>query len=298
MIIHPDKYINRETGKPESEVVMGGALINFIHDTLAGRMLWPFFFGTGTVSKLMGSYFSSRFSHGQIAKTVESLSINMHEAEYPAEHYGAFNEFFTRKLKDGARPFDSASERLVSAWDGRIIVFENVGLNDKFPVKGADYTLNAICDEQLPDDNYAVAVVWLCPSDYHHYHFPCDCSQLKPRRYLKGKYHSVNPVALARYPRLYAENERSVNVLKSDVFGEFRYVEVGAFGVGAIVETAEGTEYKKMDTKGHFLFGGSTIILVLSQSKVKFDEDLLKATSQGYGTRLKVGESIGTAVSQ
>ena len=79
---------------------------------------------------------------------------------------------------------------------------------------------------------------------------------------LPGKYHSVNPIALVRHPDIYADNERQIVRCRAS-FGDFWMVDVGAFGVGTIVQTFLGTRHSKGAEKGYFKFGGSTVILLL-----------------------------------
>ncbi|MFT4646320.1 MAG: phosphatidylserine decarboxylase, partial [Planctomycetota bacterium] len=45
--------------------------------------------------------------------------------------------------------------------------------------------------------------------------------------------------------------------------------------------------------KGYFSFGGSTVILIVDSSKVKFEKDLLENTKNGFETTVKMGEKIG-----
>ena len=70
------------------------------------------------------------------------------------------------------------------------------------------------------------------------------------------------------------------------------YLEIGAFGVGSIVQTSAVGEHAKQDEKGYFKFGGSTVILIFDDSKLKWDEDLLENTRRGYETLIKCGASI------
>ena len=69
-------------------------------------------------------------------------------------------------------------------------------------------------------------------------------------------------------------------------------VEVGAFGVGSIVQTSAPGKHNKMDEKGYFKFGGSTLVLIFDNSKVNFDSDLLKNSADEYETVIRCGERI------
>jgi phosphatidylserine decarboxylase len=138
-----------------------------------------------------------------------------------------------------------------------------------------------------------VAVIRLAPVDYHRYHFPCDCVQTEQPLVVPGKYHSVNPVALIQKPDVYVANTRQITVLESEKFGSFRYLEVGAFGVGSIIQTSSEGEHRKADEKGFFKFGGSTVILIFDAAKLQWDADLLKNSADGVETLIRCGETIG-----
>jgi len=70
-------------------------------------------------------------------------------------------------------------------------------------------------------------------------------------------------------------------------------VDVGAFGVGTIVQTYSGARHAKGDEKGYFKFGGSTVILVAAAGAVKFDDDLVRNSAEGLETRVRCLERIG-----
>ncbi|MFO7820465.1 MAG: phosphatidylserine decarboxylase, partial [Lentisphaeria bacterium] len=68
---------------------------------------------------------------------------------------------------------------------------------------------------------------------------------------------------------------------------------IGAFGVGKIIHTHSGDEARKMEEKGFFAFGGSTIVLLFEPGRVIMDENLLNHSCRGYETRVPAGQSIG-----
>lgn len=271
---------------------MGDGALRFAYETFLGKCLSGLLFNTSGLSALMGWYYDSALSRRSISSLASIPGCVVSEAEKSPEAYGSFNDFFTRRLKSGVRPFDSAPEILSSPADGRISVWEDLSSEDKIPVKGAQKSLNDLCCEKLPWEKSAAAVIRLAPVDYHRYHFPCRCVQKEAPRKVKGKYHSVNPIALAKYPDLYVENTRQITALESEDFGEFRYLEVGAFGVGSIVQTSTPGMHEKMDEKGLFKFGGSTVILIFDSSRCKWDADLLANSAAGHETQIRCGEHI------
>lgn len=285
----PIMIVERNSGKLIRESVMGDAALRFAYETLLGRSLWGILFHSSAFSDMMGLYYDSPLSRKSIRKLAEIPGCLPDEAELPISQYHSFNDFFTRKLKAGARPFDAGPDLLVSPADGRIMVYQGLKANEPIPVKGAVKTLEDLCCGKLPFETAAVAVIRLAPVDYHRYHFPCSCEQSAPTRIVKGKYHSVNPVALARRPDLYVENTRHITALHSEKFGSFYYLEVGAFGVGSIIQSAAPGSHEKMDEKGFFKFGGSTVILIFDDRKIQWADDLLNASLQNHETLIKCG---------
>lgn len=287
------KYLDRASGEIITETVMGDRALRFAYNTLLGRSLWAVLFGGKAVSALMGRYYDSPASRKDIAKLAAIPGCCPDEAEYPMEHYESFNSFFARRLKSGARPVDNDEKVLTSPADGRIIVHTGLKPDDPIPVKGAKRSMNELCKSSALSDSLAVAVIRLAPVDYHRYHYPCSCVQSSPVRKIKGKYHSVNPVALAVNPDVYTENARNITALHSDVFGDFYYIEVGAFGVGSIVQTAGGTEHAVQDEKGYFKFGGSTVVLIVPGASFSWAADLQENSRNGVETLIRCGEDMG-----
>lgn len=285
----PVEYVERATGRRVAESVMGDKALRFAYETLLGRTLWSVLFGSRRISDWMGRRYNSPRSKKDIAALAAIPGCRWEEAEKPLADYASFNDFFTRRLKPGARP---VGEGLVSPADGRLRLFLNADADLPFPLKGATRSLRTVFDGAAPAGRYDIAVIRLAPVDYHRFHFPCDCRTADSVRVVPGLYHSVNPIALLRHPDVYADNERQI--LKGRAaFGDFWLVDVGAFGVGTIVQTFSGTEHAKGDEKGYFKFGGSTVVFVASAGAVAFDLDLVRNSAEGLETRVLCGERIG-----
>lgn len=282
-------YFDRRTGERVVETVMGDGALKFAYETLLGRTLWPVLFGSRFVSSLIGRRYDSPRSKKDIASLASIPGCKADEAEKPVSEYASFNEFFTRRLKSGVRPL---GEGVVSPADGRLRLFLGADADSPFPLKGAVRSLREVFDGDAPAGKYDIAVVRLAPVDYHRFHFPCDCTSAGGVRVVPGEYHSVNPVALLRRPDIYARNERQILKCRAS-FGDFYLVDVGAFGVGTIVQTFSGEDHAKGDEKGYFKFGGSTVILVFSAGAVKFDDDLVANSEAGLETRVDCCEKIG-----
>ena len=284
------EYIDRASGKRVEESVMGDKALRFAYETLLGRTLWSVLFGSKAISACMGRRYDSPKSRKDIAKLVAIPGCRAEEAEKPIGEYSCFNEFFTRRLKPGSRPI---GDGIVSPADGRLMLYLGADADAPFPLKGATRSLRTVFDGDAPSGLYDIAVFRLAPVDYHRFHFPCDCTTCGDVRVIPGKYHSVNPIALVAYPDVYADNERQI-VKCSAAFGDFYLVDVGAFGVGTVVQTYAGDRHAKGDEKGFFKFGGSTVILVAKAGAIKFDDDLVKNSASGLETRVLCCERIGT----
>jgi phosphatidylserine decarboxylase len=112
-----------------------------------------------------------------------------------------------------------------------------------------------------------------------------------------GPLYSVSPLALSRKTDILFINKRRITIVDSPNFCHLAYVEVGATGVGTIVDTFKtkrGKKFKKGDEKGYFEFGGSTIVLLGDISgKWKPDSDLLKLSKKGMELFIEYGDSLG-----
>lgn len=291
------KYIDRKTGKLCTESVMGNGALKFAYNTLLGRSLWGLLFNTGFLSRLLGAFYDSRLSKNSIKSLIKIPGLQLEEAEKEWQEYRSFNDFFTRHLKPGARPFDPDNQLLAAPADGRLLVYPEIDPDSGFPIKGAVRSLSTLCNHALPAKAYSVAVLRLAPIDYHRYHYPCACENHGEAVKLPGKYHSVNPIAFRKAPNLFVDNTRCITPLTSPEFGDFYFIDVGAFGVGSIVNTAPAGHHAKMAEKGFFKFGGSTVILVMESGKVEFSPDLVENSAKQLETLIRCGETIGKAVS-
>ena len=135
----------------------------------------------------------------------------------------------------------------------------------------------------------------LAPCDYHWFHFP-DTGIAANSRLVSGRLHSVHPIALENKARSF-DNKRTITFLESESFGRVALVEIGAFAVGTIMQTYKPGQVCRGQEKGHFRFGGSTVVVLVPPSRLTLDEDLIGATERGLETFVKMGTSIGSAVS-
>ena len=292
----PIIVIDRETNEPFEETVLGEKWIRWAYQDSRLRFLERILFRSPWVSKLVGKWYDSSFSRGKIDAVIEELAIDVDEFAQPQERYRSFNEFFVRQLKPDARPFSTDPELIVSPADGRVLVFPILDEATFAPVKGHPFDIR----KMLPGHadrfvNGALAIVRLCPADYHRYHFPC-AGDITEYRNIAGALHSVNPIALGSGPDVFGDNKRSYTLIDTECAGILCFMEVGAFGVGGIVNTRCSGHVEKMDEKGYFKFGGSSVVLVFEPGRIRFCEDLVANSDAGKETLVKVGQPLATAI--
>jgi phosphatidylserine decarboxylase len=88
-------------------------------------------------------------THAAIRRFVARYGVNMAEAAQPdITAYATFNEFFTRPLRDGARPLAQAT--FVCPVDGAISQFGPIEKDQIFQAKGHSYSTTALVGGDAP----------------------------------------------------------------------------------------------------------------------------------------------------
>jgi phosphatidylserine decarboxylase len=294
-----NKVWDRNTEQLEDVRFYKSEAIIFVHKNPIAKLImsriatWPFF------STLMALKDYTRFSKKKVIDFVAENNLNETEFEKPAKEYSSFSEFFDRRLKPQARPICRESDAIISPADGVLTIFPDISGVPTFTIKGQEFTLASLLrDERLAGEyrNGSLAVVYLSPTDYHRYHFPCDCI-LEKSWVLGAKLFSVNPIAMEYGYRPFDVNVRDVSILINEKTGQFLMIEVGALYVGRMVRTSPTPGKKsKGQEKGYFGLGGSTIVLVFKKGVIKFDDDLLEMAAKSVPSRVRMGERIAGIV--
>jgi len=161
------------------------------------------------------------------------VGIDLSEVELPLPEYRSVGEFFSRRLRVGARPIDPAL--LTCPVDGTLRETGVCSSALTFTVKGAPYTL----EELLGSRSFAALCegahwwnIYLSPRDYHRVHAPVD-GILEEMILIPGALWPVNDWSLANIPKLFSKNERLVFVFKQENRTTI-LVMVGATNVGSI----------------------------------------------------------------
>ena len=273
-----EKYIEKS---PKFASVLYKSLIGAVILTVATRK---------TVSKVSSLYMNSKYSKKNIDKFIKKNKIDM--CDYPRKDYTSFNDFFTRKIKNGKRKFSYKDKDLCSVADSKLIVYE-INENLEMLIKGKTYTTKELLrDKELANEykNGLCLVFRLTVDDYHRYSFVDDGTVIKTKK-INGILHTVGPIAFKRY-KVFKENQREYSILQTKNFDKVIQMEVGALMVGKIVNN-DVHSFKRGEEKGYFLFGGSTIILLFKENVVEIDKDIMLNSQYGLETKIKLGEVIG-----
>lgn len=297
-------FVDRLSRKEESEKVYGKVFIETLYgDGLFSRLFsffcLPLVAKIPILSKWYGSLQKSRFSKFKIRPFISAFDVNSEEFLDPVDSFQSFNDFFIRKLKLSSRPIASGKDVAILPADGRYLVYPDIALSDGFIVKGKKFQLETLLQDKELAAEYAhgsMLIARLCPSDYHRFHFPCNCIPEQPQS-ISGDLFSVNPLALRKNIHILSQNKRQITRLSSKNFGKVLFIEIGATYVGSIHQTfVPGEPYAKGDEKGYFSFGGSSLILLFEPNRIQFDQDLVEASEQRREMRGLMGQSMGRSL--
>lgn len=234
--------------------------------------------------------------------------VDMSAAREPDYHnYKNFNDFFTREIRPGIRPITNAPEIIACPVDGSISRTGRIEDGNIIQAKGRSFTL----EELLAGDETAMrlfhggrfATLYLSPKDYHRVHMPVDGSLVK-MSCVPGRLFAVNPPSTRHIRRVFARNERIINLFSTD-HGQMALVMVGALCVGSMDTVWAGTvtpmttrevstrdyrpgdiDLKKGQEMGRFNMG-SSVILLFETGTMEWLPDLTD------GGAVRMGQALG-----
>lgn len=162
-----------------------------------------------------------------------AFDVDLSEAADPGP-YPSFDAFFTRALRDGARPIEGA--QVVSPADGLLSVRGPVDGGATIRVKQQNYDVAELVGDGLDARRYRggeFAVIYLSPRDYHRVHSPVD-AKISVVRGIGGDLFPVNKIGEQHVEGLFVRNNRVCICLDHDTLGRISVVMVGATIVGRI----------------------------------------------------------------
>lgn len=239
---------------------------------------------------MAGWYLNTGLSKCHISRFVKKNSVDLSQCR--KQKFDSFNDFFIRKLTEDARPVDQDSQSLIAPCDGLLSAYP-ITPDAKFAIKGRTYCVEELLGGDPQSERYKnglCLVFRLCVNDYHRYHY-IDSGHKTENRFLPGKLHTVRPIAMCTVP-VFHENSREYTFLHTDHFGIVAQIEVGALLVGKICNHHSVSTFQRGEEKGTFLFGGSTVVLLLEADRAAL---LPQFTMDGQERTVRFGQSIGKA---
>ena len=264
--------------------------LSFLYKTRVGRTCLKVLVKP-SVSKISGRFLNTKLSSKMIKGFVKKNNINLND--YESRKFSSYNDFFTRKIREGKRNIDNDKKAFISPCDSKLSVYK-IKDDSTFKIKDSYYTISDLIggNEIYKEYTNGLCLIFrLCVDDYHRYCY-IDNGTKSKNTFVKGELHTVQPIALEKY-NIYKRNSREYTILHTENFDDVVQIEVGALIVGKIVNFHEEHSFKKGEEKGMFEFGGSTIVLLVKENIVDIDEEIIENTMRGLETIVKYGEKIG-----
>ncbi len=245
------------------------------------------------------------FKNWTIRGFLKLYRVAMNEAaETDPYRYGSFNEFFTRALREGARPIARDERAIVSPADGCISEAGSIDGDRLLQAKGRHYRLAELLAAQPWASRFeggSFATIYLAPFNYHRVHMPLR-GELKDTVYVPGRLFSVNNATAQHIPQLFARNERILTLFDT-AYGQMALVMVGALNVGSMATVwagditpaarrvitrlpADPTTLEKGAELGRFNMG-STVILLFEPNRAHWHPHLRA------GREVRLGQFLG-----
>lgn len=244
-----------------------------------------------------------------IRQFIDRYRVDMVEAEQPdPAAYPNFNAFFTRGLREGARPLAERENAVLCPADGAISQIGTIRGGRLLQAKGRYFNVGELLGGDGPRESQfatgSFATVYLSPRDYHRLHMPV-AGRLRQMIHVPGRLFSVNAGTARAVPNLFARNERVAAIFETEV-GPMALVLVGAIIVASIETvwhgvvtppTGKGVSLWDYSNDSIFLDRGaemgrfrlgSTIIVLFGGDGVNWE------ASWGEGSPIRMGSLLGT----
>jgi len=265
-------------------------ILDFLYKTVLGRVLLKGL-TFRPLSTFCGAFLDSPLSRFLIPGFFKKNQID--RDDYVNEKYHCFNDCFCRRIKPAKRPINKDKSALIAPCDGLLSVYD-IQKDTVLPIKQSSYKISDLLGgnriARQFEGGYCL-VFRLCVDNYHRYCY-LDNGTKGKNIFLPGVLHTVQPIALEKEP-VFVRNCREYTILNTENFGQVAQIEVGAMLVGKIKNLHQEACFLRGQEKGMFLYGGSTIVVLLSKQAAVLRDDLHRTLNQCIETPVKMGEKIG-----
>ena len=237
----------------------------------------------------MGLFLDSKLSKFKIKSFIKKNNIDM--SLYKEKDYKSFNDFFTREIKN--IDYSKNKDDFISPCSSKLSVYD-INEEGLYRIKNSYYRIKDLVNNNFIYKEFIggkLLIFRLEATDYHRYIY-IDNGSKEKNVFVPGILNTVRPIVLKHF-NIYKQNSREYTIMHTDNFDDVIQIEVGAIMVGKINNKHEEYTFKKGEEKGMFEFGGSTIVLMIKKDIVDLDSDIIKNSSDGFETKVSVGESIG-----
>ncbi len=248
-------------------------------------------------------------------KAREVVGIDQFEHDPDDEHWGftSWNDFFTRRLKEGARPVDSPDDDtvVVSACESTPYrISRDVARHSEFWIKNQPYSLQDLLADDESVDEFVGGTVYqgfLSALNYHRWHSPVAGTVVRafvqPGTYFsEAESEGAEAVeATASQGYLAHVAARAIILIQADnpAIGLMAVVPVGMVEVSSCVigdDIVPGRHVGKGDELGYFQFGGSTECLVFRPGAIQeFALGAIPQTGAAGASVLRVRSRLAVA---
>jgi phosphatidylserine decarboxylase len=246
---------------------------------------------TADFVKLRGDYMDSPASLSIVKEWIEELGSQMDQFVIPPGGFKSFNEFFTREVKQGARPVSSPDDDSVVAAPADCVI--NMIVDDltdttKIPVKTVYLNINELLNDSPFAANFVGGTAVSCilmPNTYHRYHSPVSGMIVESSENVAGEYFGIKDfpdlldkgdVGYGYDYSVFEHFHRGFFVIETKNYGCVAVIPVGLNTISTVV-FKEGfkniphkdtpKEVKKGDELGYFQYGGSLNILLFEPGR-------------------------------
>jgi phosphatidylserine decarboxylase len=246
------------------------------------------------------------------AEAQRTVGMEQYEHDPEDEHWGfsSWNDFFTRRFKDGERLVASPDDDkvIVSACESRPYgLSTDVQRQDRFWIKSQPYSLADMLANDDSVDQFVGGTVYqafLSANNYHRWHSPV-AGKIVRAFVQEGTYYSEADSegkdaveAMNSQSYLAHVSARAIIVIEADdpVIGLMAFVPVGMVEVSSCKiapKVKPGYHVEKGEELGYFQFGGSTHCLVFRPGAIA--EFSLAAIPQPHAPLVLVRSRLATA---
>ncbi|EIW80648.1 hypothetical protein CONPUDRAFT_57480 [Coniophora puteana RWD-64-598 SS2] len=251
------------------------------------------------------------FGPAAMQRTPDFIDTFMCDPDAPHSGFTSFDDFFTRRFRDGVRPLTRGDDdaQIVSPSESTTYnISYSVKALDQFWLKQRRYSLyHMLAADQIPDlaEQFVGGTVYQAyvdTLDYHRYHSPVN-GRIVRVLHVPGTYYAENPAfgyERAGGPASTASEEQAfltavatralVFIQAREPVGLMCFMAVGMAEVSTCeVTVKEGDEVRKGQELGMFHFGGSTTCLVFRpEVRVVFDAEVRE-----LGRRVLLNSPLG-----